>query len=96
MATLFCKDLEAACVSQQCCAWDTKLQVSKKSVIILGMTFLLYYLWDLVFTPVFRPRFRLGIFGRLLSTTNPVVVLIPVTMNDLSGRHCFYTYKRYF
>ena len=37
MATWFCKDVEAACVSQQCCAWDRKLQMSKKSMIILDM-----------------------------------------------------------
>ena len=31
------------------------------------------------------------------STTNPiVVVLTPVTMKNLSGRHCFYTYMQYF
>ena len=127
MATWFCKDVEAACVSQQHCVWDTKLQTNKNTVrgkilangwqftkifptnigfrainspkfshvqylMILGIMFLLYYPRDLVFTPVFRLRFRLGIF-RLLSTTNPiVVVLTPVTMKDLSGRHCFYKF----
>ena len=61
------------------------------------MTLLLYYPQDWFFTPVFRPRFRLGIFSRLLSTTNPIVVVLTrVTMKDLSGHHCFYTYTQYF
>ena len=29
LATWFCKDVEAACISQQHHVWDTKLQMSK-------------------------------------------------------------------
>ena len=51
------------------------------------MMFLLYYPWDLVFTPAFR----LEIFSQLLGTTNSIVYHA-VTIKDLSGHHYFYMY----
>ena len=90
---MFYKDAEDACVFQQRFVFGIQnfrrakiCDYSRHDVFTVLPT-------GLVFMPVFRPRFRLGIFGRLLNTTNPiVVVLTPVTIKDLSGCHCFYTY----
>ena len=82
IVTLFCKDVEAAYVSQQRCIWNTEFQTNYSRHDIF-----LYYTHRIWF---FTPVFRLGIFGQLLGTTNPIVVVLTlVIMKDLSECHCF-------